>query len=273
MEDTADQTTAPTTSETQDSAPPAEASAPTPEQVEQARRLIQQAGLYVLPAEAIANIRGRAERQAEQELAQLRAQLEELKGQQPADRPAQAEDSTDPEARRLLAERQAEWERRQAEAQREIERLRADLDARSRALQERVVAGALSRLLTGAVDPELAAVWAKNKLGTLEADEAGQLVLTDRAGVTMTGAVAEQAIRDWWRTQTHLHAAPPAGPPTGNGSPAPAPASMAPGAQSGPQHPGEYQPPQDAPLSARLAYAQDYQRRLEEWKKTQETAT
>lgn len=244
-------------------------SAPTPEQIEAARQVIQGAGLYVLPAEAIASIRGRAEKSAESELAQLRAQIEQLQaGKTETETPAGADD-----AQAILAQRQAEWDRRQAEAQKQIERLQADLDARTHALQERVVDGALHRILTGAVDPELAATWARAKLGTLETDEAGQLVLTDRAGVTMTGPVAEQAIKDWWKTQTYLHAAAPAGPPAGTGTPAPAGVGFPASPPTGPQHPGEYKPPDGAPLSARLEYAKAYEAKLAEWEKAQESRT
>lgn len=239
-------------------------SAPTAEDIERARDLIAKAGLYVLPADAIKGLKERAASEAAREAAeakarleQLEQQIEELKGKQPE----QGSDDDSEDVKRVLAERQAEWERRQAEAAKRIQTLEADLRAKEQMLQERVVDAALGRILTNAADLELATLWAKTKIGKISATETGDLLVEDRAGIQFTGAEAERVIAKWWDDQKILHAAPPPGPPTGGQA-----ATAPPTAPGGIQHPGEYAPPEGAPLSARLEYAKQYQEQLQRWK-------
>jgi len=246
----------------QDQAPTEGTSAPTEAEIERARDLLGQAGMYVLPGEAIKGIKERAASEAAREAAEAKARLEQLEAQLAEIQGARPEgDPQSDDAKRILEERQAEWERRQAEAARRIEQLEADLRAKETALRERVVDSALGRILTNAADLELATMWAKAKIGKISATETGDLLVEDRAGIQFTGQEAERVIRKWWESQKILHAAPPPGPPTGSQA-----AMAAPAAPGGIQHPGEYAPPRDAPLSARLEYAQRYQEQLQRWK-------
>jgi flagellar biosynthesis GTPase FlhF len=158
---------------------------------------------------------------AEEKAAELERKLQVLENVQ------KTKDAGNKTAEQLLAERQKEWETREksyADKLAEEKRLRDEYAAR---VAQRDLDAQLRTLLTDAVNPEIAFIYAREKLGkSLKINENGEMVHIDAAGVERVGADAHKMVADWWSGIADLRRAGPAGPGTrgGNTPPRTAPA-------------------------------------------------
>ena len=105
------------------------------------------------------------------------------------------------------------------EAQKSAKALQALLDT------ERVQ-NKISILMPDAQSPEMAMLWAKEKIGKLlSTDDSGQLIWTDATGVPHEGEAAKKMFSDWWAldAQKPLRSGNVPGPVTSGAPSAPAP--------------------------------------------------
>jgi hypothetical protein len=130
-------------------------------------------------------------------------------------------------------------------------------EALQKQLELERVQNKISMLMPDANNPEMALMWAKEKVGArLSTNEAGELVWTEPSGVPHEGIAAAQKFDEWYQldAQKHLRSGHVPGPPTSGAASAPTPTE-----------PGPYK--RDPNLSAMQNYVA-----AEEWDKKRKGA-
>lgn len=181
--------------------------------IEAARRLLVDAGYPVLDRSQLE--RRLAAETAKQE--KLRQENEALRSEkEKAEAKLRGVTDKDKTAEQLHADQRAEWQAQLAAMKAEYDAAQQARTATEQQARTFVRDRRLSDLLAGAVDPEMARVWAQHSFPTLTADMDGTLRYVDAAGIEHVGKEAEQIINGWWVKQPALRRAAAAGPDAGS---------------------------------------------------------
>lgn len=183
--------------------------------LEQARRLVLDAGYNVMDSKALENRLAKERKKIESQFEDYPTLKEQYEDAQKRLKAIKDKDKSESQ---LLRERQQEWERINEENAQKLKdaegRATAQLEA-NRAILRDVKLG---QLLSNSADHELAHLAALKEFPSLTTDDEGNLVYTDKAGVEHVGDLAEERINSWWSRKTILHSAPHPGPPTRGGA-------------------------------------------------------
>ncbi len=188
-----------------------------------ARELLIKEGHQVLDSSAFHGIKTEAAAKANAEKEALAAKYDSLQ----AEHAKLTEKET---ARNNQGKSEAELHREQRNAWAETDKAKdtvlADAKKANTKLQARLdlerIQNKISILMPDAQSPEMAMMWAKDKLKkVLSTDDSGQLVWTDRGGVPHEGEAAKKMFTDWYAedAQKHLRSSNVPGPVT-SGAPA-----------------------------------------------------
>lgn len=217
-------------------------------QIDAARELLTEQGLNVLDSEAMGKRLAREKAPLERDLKALQEQMEKLNASNAELKAYRKEiEDKDKTELELWESRQKEWEKADQQRQSELEKAMSELESERARNKEFRVNLKLRDMLTDAINPEIALMWASQKLQGLSVSDSGDLVYTEPTGVAHEGLAAEKIVSDWWAAQTDLQVAKAPGPDTRGNSKAPPPQN------------NEYQPlPPDTDLSARLEHAKQH---------------